>query len=84
MRKEGGRTIAIAALAIWNCVPASLDACRSFAIEIAFRMDNRRQPLIISADTHDGLGAFGWKLADAASLQAMATRQDAARHHVAE
>ena len=41
------------------------------ATEIAFRMDDRRQRVIISADAHDGLGAFGWEVADAAALQAI-------------
>jgi len=39
------------------------------ATEIAFRMDDRRQRVIISADAHDGLGAFGWEVADAAALR---------------
>jgi 2,3-dihydroxybiphenyl 1,2-dioxygenase len=53
------------------------------ATEIAFRMDDRRQRVIISADPHDGLGAFGWEVADAAALQAMAARLEAAGHRVA-
>jgi hypothetical protein len=46
-------------------------------------MDDRRQRVIISADAHDGLGAFGWEVADAAALHAMAARLEAAGHRVA-
>lgn len=46
--------------------------------ELAFRMDDRRQRVIVSADAQDGLGAFGWEVADAAALEAMAARLEAA------
>lgn len=46
--------------------------------ELAFRMDDRRQRILVTGDTHDGLGAFGWELADDASLDAMAARLEAA------
>ncbi|MGI9128541.1 MAG: hypothetical protein ACR2IG_10030 [Roseomonas sp.] len=47
-------------------------------------MDNRLQPVMIMADTHHGLGAFGWKVAEMTSLQAMAARLDAIGHRGAE
>jgi 2,3-dihydroxybiphenyl 1,2-dioxygenase len=46
--------------------------------ELAFRMDDRRQRVIVSADAQDGLGAFGWEVADGVALDAMAARLEAA------
>jgi 2,3-dihydroxybiphenyl 1,2-dioxygenase len=42
-----------------------------------FRMDNRKQRLVVTRDEGDGLGFLGWEVADGAALDAMAARLDA-------
>lgn len=44
----------------------------------AFRMDDRAQRLLVEAGD-DGLGFLGWEMADAAALDALAARLEAAR-----
>src|SRR5262249_31402284 len=44
----------------------------------AFRMDDRKQRLVIDRSLPDGQRYFGWEVADAASLDALATRLEAA------
>src|SRR5271167_1930672 len=39
---------------------------------LALRMDDRKQRVVISADDGDGLGFYGWEVADAVSLDALA------------
>jgi 2,3-dihydroxybiphenyl 1,2-dioxygenase len=39
---------------------------------LAFRMDDRKQRLIVDADGGEGVGFFGWEAADAAALDALA------------
>src|SRR6202790_3141160 len=39
---------------------------------LAFRMDDRKQRIVIDRATPDGARFFGWELADAAALQALA------------
>ena len=41
---------------------------------LAFRMDDRKQRIIVDADGGDGIGFFGWEVADAAVLDALAAR----------
>jgi 2,3-dihydroxybiphenyl 1,2-dioxygenase len=48
---------------------------------LALRMDDRKQRLIVTADAGEGLGFYGWEVADAAALDALAARLD--RHAVA-
>jgi 2,3-dihydroxybiphenyl 1,2-dioxygenase len=43
----------------------------------AFRMDDRKQRLIVTGDEGEGLGFLGWEVADAAALDALAARLDA-------
>jgi 2,3-dihydroxybiphenyl 1,2-dioxygenase len=45
---------------------------------LAFRMDDRRQRLVVAEDAEEGLGFCGWEVADAAALDAMAARLEAA------
>src|ERR1044071_1924070 len=45
---------------------------------LAFRMDDRKQRLVVDADGGQGIGFFGWEVADAAGLDARAARVDAA------
>src|ERR1700730_16579949 len=41
---------------------------------LAFRMDDRKQRLVVDADGGQGIGFFGWAGADAAALKAVAAR----------
>jgi 2,3-dihydroxybiphenyl 1,2-dioxygenase len=38
----------------------------------AFRMDDRKQRLIVNAEVGEGVGFYGWEVADAAALDALA------------
>ena len=44
---------------------------------LAFRMDDRKQRLVVDADGGQGIGFFGWEVADASGLDAMAARVEA-------
>jgi len=50
---------------------------------MAFRMDDRKQRIIINADGGEGVRVFGWEVADAAALAAIATRLEQAGSKVA-
>src|ERR1700704_6041347 len=50
---------------------------------IAFRMDDRKQRIIVHADGGEGIDVFGWEVADAAALDALAARLEAAGNKVA-
>src|ERR1700716_1460717 len=50
---------------------------------LAFRMDDRKQRLLVDADGGQGIGFFGWEVADAAALDALAARVEAAGTRVA-
>jgi len=39
----------------------------------AFRMDDRKQRLIVNAGAGDGIGFYGWEVADAAALDALSS-----------
>ena len=39
---------------------------------LAFRMDDRKQRLIVDADGGEGIGFFGWEVADASALDSLA------------
>ena len=41
---------------------------------LAFRMDDRKQRIVIEADGGQGIAFFGWEMADAAALDALAAR----------
>src|ERR1700737_2058341 len=41
---------------------------------LAFRMDDRKQRLVVAADGGQGIGFFGWEVADAAALDALAAK----------
>jgi 2,3-dihydroxybiphenyl 1,2-dioxygenase len=45
---------------------------------LAFRMDDRKQRLVVDADGGQGIGFFGWEVADAAALDALAAKIEAA------
>ncbi len=46
--------------------------------ELAFRMDDRRQRIVIARDATDGPAFFGWEVEDAAALDSMAARLESA------
>jgi 2,3-dihydroxybiphenyl 1,2-dioxygenase len=48
---------------------------------LALRMDDRKQRLIINADAGEGIGFYGWEVADGAALEALAAHLE--RHGVA-
>jgi 2,3-dihydroxybiphenyl 1,2-dioxygenase len=48
------------------------------AAQLVFRMDDRRQRLVVTPGAQDGARFFGWEVADAAALQTVAARLDAA------
>src|SRR5882757_11455660 len=50
---------------------------------LAFRMDDRKQRLVVDADGGQGIGFFGWEVADAAGLDALAARIEASGTRVA-
>jgi 2,3-dihydroxybiphenyl 1,2-dioxygenase len=50
---------------------------------LAFRMDDRKQRVIVDADGGNGIGFFGWEVANAAALDALAARLEAAQLKVA-
>jgi 2,3-dihydroxybiphenyl 1,2-dioxygenase len=45
---------------------------------LAFRMDDRRQRILVAADGGDGIGFFGWEVADASALDALAAQLEQA------
>ena len=49
----------------------------------AFRMDDRKQRIIVNADGGEGIDMFGWEVADAAALEGLAARLEAAGTKVA-
>ena len=49
---------------------------------LAFRMDDRKQRIVIDRAMPDGARFFGWEVADAAALDALAARLEAAEVEV--
>jgi 2,3-dihydroxybiphenyl 1,2-dioxygenase len=45
---------------------------------LAFRMDDRKQRLVVSDEAGDGASFYGWEVPDAAALDALAARLEAA------
>jgi 2,3-dihydroxybiphenyl 1,2-dioxygenase len=50
---------------------------------LAFRMDDRKQRIIVNADDGEGIGFFGWEVADAAALDALAAHLEKSQIEVA-
>jgi 2,3-dihydroxybiphenyl 1,2-dioxygenase len=50
---------------------------------LAFRMDDRKQRIIVDANGGEGIGFFGWELADAAALNAFGAQLEKAGIDVA-
>jgi len=55
-----------------------IDRSRS---SLAFRMDDRKQRIIVDADGGEGIGFFGWEVSDGAALDALAAKLE--QHEVA-
>ena len=53
------------------------------ASTLAFRMDDRKQRIIVDQDGGAGIGFFGWEVADAAALEAQAAKLEGAGVKVA-
>ena len=53
------------------------------ASSLAFRMDDRKQRIIVDQDGGAGVGFFGWEVADAAALESVAGKLEAAGVKVA-
>jgi 2,3-dihydroxybiphenyl 1,2-dioxygenase len=49
---------------------------------LAFRMDDRKQRIVIDRSIPDGARFFGWEVADAAALDVLAARLETAKIHV--
>src|SRR5262249_1606887 len=45
---------------------------------LAFRMDDRKQRVVVQADGGEGTAFYGWEVADASALDAVAARLEAA------
>jgi 2,3-dihydroxybiphenyl 1,2-dioxygenase len=84
--------MALQALGYVGFGSADLDGWRQFgtglvglqAVErspslLAFRMDDRKQRIVIDKSMPDGARFFGWEVADAAALDALGARLEAAR-----
>jgi 2,3-dihydroxybiphenyl 1,2-dioxygenase len=87
--------MALQALGYVGFGSADLDGWRQFgtglvglqAVErssslLAFRMDDRKQRIVIDKSMPDGARFFGWEVADAAALDALAARLEAAKIQV--
>jgi len=59
-----------------------LQAVERSASLLAFRMDDRKQRIVIDKAMPDGGRFFGWEVADAAALDALAARLEAAKVRV--
>src|SRR5437016_6314372 len=55
-----------------------LQAVERSASLLAFRMDDRKQRIVIDRGAGEGTRFFGWEVADAAALDALAARLEAA------
>jgi 2,3-dihydroxybiphenyl 1,2-dioxygenase len=60
-----------------------LQAVERSASLLAFRMDDRKQRIVIDRSLPDGARFFGWEVADAAALNELAGRLEAAKIDVA-
>src|ERR1700681_3169838 len=89
--RSGRRTMPLQALGYAGFGSSSLDDWRQFgtglvglqAVEnspslLAFRMDDRKQRIVIDRSMPEGARFFGWEVADAAALDALAARLERA------
>src|ERR1700737_2365229 len=89
--RSGRRTMPLQALGYAGFGSSSLDAWRQFgpgrvglqgversASLLAFRMDDRKQRIVIDRSMPEGARFFGWEVADAAALDQLAARLEQA------
>src|SRR3981081_4310835 len=89
--KSGRRAMTVQALGYAGFGSAALDDWRQFgtalvglqAVEksaslLAFRMDDRKQRIVLHRSMPDGARFFGWEVADAAALETLAARLEQA------
>src|ERR1035437_10780519 len=87
--------MAVQALGYAGFGSAALDDWRQFGTELvglqaverspsllAFRMDDRKQRIVIDRSMPDGARFFGWEVADATALEALAARLEKAEGDV--
>lgn len=48
------------------------------ASSLSFRMDDRKQRIVVDGDGHDGTSYYGWEVADAAALDSLAAKLEGA------
>src|SRR5450755_5005809 len=90
-QQAGGAAMTVQALGYAGFGSAALDDWRQFgtglvglqAVErgpslLAFRMDDRKQRIVIDRSMPDGARFFGWEVADAAALDELAARLEKA------
>src|SRR6266403_2354502 len=93
--RSGRRTMPLQALGYAGFGSSSLDDWRQFgtglvglqAVErspsvLAFRMDDRKQRIVIDRALPEGERFFGWEVADAAAVEAVAARLETAQVEV--
>src|SRR3954453_3553324 len=59
-----------------------LQAVERSASLLAFRMDDRKQRIVIDRSLGEGERFFGWEVTDAAALDALAAKLEQAQTHV--
>src|ERR1700731_3736547 len=90
-RENGGTSMEIQAFGYLGVGTSNLDDWANFATSTigmqsvdrassmrAFRMDDRKQRLFIDRAIEPGIQVFGWEVANAAALDSLATRLEAA------
>jgi len=79
----GVRTKTLDDWAGYGCGLLGLQRVDKSRTSLAFRMDDRKQRLIVDADGGEGVAFFGWEVADATALDALAAHLDRAGIKVA-
>jgi 2,3-dihydroxybiphenyl 1,2-dioxygenase len=69
--------------ASYGCGLLGLQRVDKSRSSMAFRMDDRKQRILVDADGGEGIGVFGWEVENAAALDALASTLDSAGVKVA-
>jgi 2,3-dihydroxybiphenyl 1,2-dioxygenase len=70
----GVRASALADWAAYGTKLLGLQGIDKSRSTLAFRMDDRKQRILVEADGGEGIAFFGWEVADGAALDALAAR----------
>jgi len=62
--------------ASYGCKLLGLQRVDKSRSTLAFRMDDRKQRIVVDADGGEGIGFFGWEAADAVALEGLAAHLD--------